>query len=291
MDWDQIRVFLAVVDAGSLCKASEVLSMSQPTVGRYINGLEAATGLSLFMRGRAGMVLSEAGLHLLDPARAMAAQANQFALTAAGSRQNVAGTVRITASTIVATYILPPILCALQDSEPAIEIELVASNTAENLLARDADIAVRMFRPSQNDLITRKVNELSMGIYAARHYVERFGQPLQGADLQQHRLVGYDRDEQILQGMAEFGITASRDMFALRTDDQVAYWECVKAGMGIGFSAHFVAAQCPDLVRLLPEIEIPPLPMWLTAHQALHTNLRIRRTMDFLYEALRQLPL
>lgn len=152
-------------------------------------------------------------------------------------------------------------------------------------------IAVRMFRPTQGDLIACKVNELSLGIFAARRYLEQFGVPSCMAELTHHRLLGYDRDEQIINGMKAFGIGAERSMFTLRTDDQVAYWELLKAGTGIGFAAAFLAREAVDVVRILPEVNIPPLPMWLTVYQELHTSLRIRRVMDFLSEALQPLVL
>ncbi len=291
MDWNLIRIFLTVVDAGSLSKASDMLVMSQPTIGRHISRLESMTGLTLFVRGRSGMELSEAGLNLVEHARAMQLQADQFALKVAGNRQTVAGTVRITASTVVATYLLPPILARLKDAEPDIEIELVASNTVENLLSRDADIAVRMFRPTQGGLIARKVNEMALGIFASRQYLLHYGVPSGMAELAHHRVLGYDRDDRIMVGMKAFGIPAERGMFMLRTDDQVAYWELLKAGAGVGFAAACLARQTVEVVRILPEVDIPPLPMWLTAHQELRTSLRIRRVMDFLSATLQQLDL
>lgn len=286
MDWNLIRTFLAVVDQGSLSGGSEQLGISQPTVGRHINELESSLDLTLFVRGRSGMALSEAGLRLIDDARAMSREAEQFALKAAGSTNTIKGTIRITASEIVSAYILPTILCDLRTAEPDIEIELVANNGADNLLSRDADIAIRMFRPTQNDLITRKVNDMPVAAHASRKYMDVFGCPKSPADLAKHRLIGYDRDELILRSMAALGMPGSRDMFAFRTDNQLVYWQLLKAGAGIGFCANHLAAQIGDVEPILPELAIPALPMWLTSHQELRTNLRIRRCMDFLGEAL-----
>lgn len=291
MDWHLIQVFLSVVEAGSLSQASIRLNVSQPTVGRYIAELEAQLGVSLFNRQRVGMELSSAGLELVDYAKAMAQQAEQFSLKAAGASQSLSGTVRITASQVMATYILPPLLARWQRQEPDIHVEVVASNAVENLLARDADIAIRMFQPTQQELITRKVNELALGVYASTEYLTHYGTPMTFADLLQHRLLGYDRDDQIIKGFAAFGIPVEREFFVVRTDDQVAYWEYVKAGVGIGFGAHFIAKQFKNLQFILPELLMPSLPIWLTAHQELRTNRRIRRVMDFLAEELRLLSL
>jgi DNA-binding transcriptional LysR family regulator len=291
IDWNLIRSFLAVSDSGSLIAAAKAQGVSQPTIGRHIDELEAATGLTLFVRGRGGMILTQAGLSLLEDARGMAAEAQRFSLKAAGRAAEVSGAVRITASDVVSNYILPPILTALKDAEPGIDIELVPSNAVANLLARDADIAIRMVRPLQNDVIATKVNEMAMGTYAHQTYLDAFGEPESIEDFNGHRLVGYDRDMLILNGMAELGIRGDRSHFTFRTDDQVAYWELVKAGAGIGFGAHWIARKTPELRALLPLLPIPALPMWLASHQELKTSLKIRRAMDFLDAELRKLPL
>lgn len=291
MDWQLIQIFLKVAEAGSLSQASSQLNMSQPTVGRYIADLEAQTGMSLFHRKRTGMELSAAGLELVDYARAMAKHAEQFNLKVAGANQTLSGTVRLTASQVVATYLLPSLLAEFHQQEPEIQLEIVASNSVENLLARDADIAIRMFQPTQQELIACKVNELSMGVYASTSYLACYGVPKTLNELLQYRLLGYDRDDAILKGISMFGFKAERELFAVRTDDQVAYWEYVKAGLGIGFGANFIAQQTPTLQRLFPDLPIPALEVWLTAHQELRMNRRIRRVMDFLTERVRGMNL
>ena len=291
MDWNLVRSFLAVADHGALGRAADHLGVSQPTLGRHIDALEASLGLTLFIRGRQGMALTEAGLSIVDDARAMSAEADRLSLKAAGRVQAVRGTVRITASKVVSTYVLPPILSALGRQEPDIEIELVPSDTVENLLSRDADIAVRMIRPTQNDLIARKTNDLGMGTYAHEDYLSHFGAPTTVEELFRHRLVGMDRSNLILDGMAELGIHAQRNSFSMRTDDQVAYFELIRAGAGIGFTAHILAARSPGLRRILPDVAIPSLPIWLASHNELRTSRRIRRAMDFLYEHISALPL
>jgi DNA-binding transcriptional LysR family regulator len=291
MDWNLIKTFLAVARSGTLLSAAEALRLSQPTVGRHIDELEAATGLTLFVRGRRGMALTEAGLSLLEDARAMAREADHFLLRVSGRSTDVSGPVRITASDVVATYLLPPILVALKDAEPGIDIELVPSNTVANLLARDADIAIRMVRPVQNDLIAVKVNDFAIGTHAHESYLARHGEPQSVEDFSGHRMVGYDRDMQILNAMNAMGIPGDRSLFTFRTDDQVTYWEFVKAGAGIGFGSLWLGRQTPGVRRIVPELQIPALPMWLASHQELRTSLKIRRVMDFLREALGAIPL
>ncbi|WP_366655124.1 LysR family transcriptional regulator [Fodinicurvata sp. EGI_FJ10296] len=295
LDWHLIRSFVAVAEAGSLAAAAQRIGISQPSLGRHIDAMEAATGLTLFVRGRDGMRLTEAGMTLIDDARAMAADAERLALKAAGQSADPTGTVRITASQVVATCILPGIIADLVRAEPGIEIELVASNTVENLLSRDADIAVRMARPAQDDLIARKVNDMAIGAFARADYLACHGVPADWPRnwdaLSSHCIVGYDRSDLIVRAMADMGISASRRDFRLRTDDQVVNWELVKAGAGIGFASVFVARQSPGMRRLWPDLPIPALPMWLASHRDLRTSLRIRRVMDFLADALTALPL
>jgi DNA-binding transcriptional LysR family regulator len=194
-DWSHVRAFLAVAEHGSLSAAARALGTSQPTVGRQVHAMEAAAGTAMFERRARGMVLTAAGADLLEPARDMAKAAGQLALRAAGAGSAIGGTVRITASVFSSHHILPPILARVRAAEPEIAIELVASDTTENLLYREADIAVRMYRPRQLDIVTRHIGDLPLGIFGARHYLDRAGRPGSPDDLLSHQFVGYDRNE------------------------------------------------------------------------------------------------
>lgn len=290
-DWNLIKSFLAVIEHETMLRASKALKSSQPTIGRHISELETITGLTLFDRSRNGMRPTDAALSLANQARDMQREADGFAMLATSRDETLSGTVRVTASQIVANFVLPEIIAKFRQTEPGIQIELVSSNHIQNLLSRDADIAVRMAQPTQNDIIARKVNDFSMGAYAHKTYLENRPHPNSVEDLSQHTLLGYDRDNLIIDGMAVHGITMNRNNFGIRTDDQVAYWHLLCAGAGIGFAPQYMATKNKDLKRLFEDLPIAPLPMWLASHHELRTNLRIRRTMDFLYEALSKLPL
>lgn len=290
-DWNHIKSFLAVVEHETLLRAAQSLKVSQPTLGRHITELEETTGLTLFDRGRNGMRPTDAALSLAKQAKDMQREADSFSMLAASRNQALSGTVRITASQIVANYILPEIITKFRQQEPDIQIELVSSNQVQNLLARDADIAVRMTRPSQNDIIARKAADLAMGAYAHQSYLQHAPKLERPEDLVAHTILGYDRDDLIIRGMAKGGINMQRSDFAVRTDDQVAYWHLLLAGAGIGFAAQYLAKDQPQLARLFEQLEIPSLPMWLASHHELKTNLAIRQTMDFLHEQLSALPL
>lgn len=287
LDWNLIRSFVTVAESGSLLAASRKIGVSQPALGRHIDELERQLGLTLFSRGRAGMRLTEAGMALLEDARSIRREVDHLLLRAAGRSESVSGPVRITASQVMATYVLPPMLARLKQAEPGLEVELVADNAIANLLARDADIAIRMARPAQNDLIAQKIGDLALGCFAHRDYVARRGAPAALSDLAAHDLIGYDRVTRILDAMRQFGMTMERSGFAFRTDDEVAQWELVRAGAGVGFAQLAIAASDADLERLLANVPLPRLPLWLAAHQELRTSPRIRRALDFLQTELK----
>ena len=285
-DWNLLQSFIAVADAGSLSGAARSLGGSQPTMGRHIGALEAELGVRLFERTGQGLELTATGTDLLEHAERMAEAAGRLSLSAEGRSEAIAGTIRITASEIVATYILPDILTALRCAEPEIEIELVASDRTENLLQHEADIAVRMYRPTQADIFTRKVGDLKLAMFAAHSYVERRGAPQTFEDFQHHDIVGYDRSDMIIQGFRQAGLDVGRHFFSFRSDNQVVCWRMVVAGYGIGFNQDQIGAAEPRVTRLALDTALPSLPIWLTAHSELKASRRVRRVFDFLAEAL-----
>ncbi|CAN5501673.1 hypothetical protein BH11PSE9_BH11PSE9_14560 [soil metagenome] len=194
--------------------------------------------------------------------------------------------MRITASMVAASYLLPPLLAELQAKEPGIQLELLASNRITNLLRREADIAVRMVRPEQGSLVARKLGSVGIGAYAHERYLQRAGTPRTPADLDRHTLIGYADDTTIERGFAAMGETITRDKFAVRTDDQVAYGMLVAQGAGIGFLAHYTTRHWPGVRRVLPQLAIPSLPCWLAVHREIRSNKVVRRVYDFLAEAL-----
>ena len=285
-DWMLMRSFLAVLDAGSLLGAARRLQQSQPTLGRHIQALEAQLGTALFERTGRGLTPTTAAREIAEPARAMQSAADALQRELSRSNGDVTGTVRLTASQTVATYLLPPLIAKLRKETPEIQIELVASDEVKNLLRREADIALRMVRPEQDSLITRKVASLALGTYASTKYLKNHGAPSEVMDLLDHQLIGYDQDPTILKGFRAFGETVSRENFAFRTDDNIVQWQAVRAGLGIGFVADYLAKTDRTVKRVLPDFQIPDLPVWLTTHREIHGNPRIRRVYDFLADEL-----
>ncbi len=281
LPWHLLQSFAAISAAGSLSAAAQSMGSSQPTLSRHLAQLEERLGARLFFRTPAGLTLTPEGETVQQRAEAMAQAAAELSFTGAATQQ-VSGTVRLTASQIAATYLLPPLLTALQGAHPAITLEVVASDRTENLLRREADLAVRMYRPTQGDLIAKKVAELPLGIFAARSYVAAHGMPERVEDLAAHRLIGYDRSTLLIDGMRAAGVKADRSLFSFRSDDQVVCWSMMRAGLGIGFGLRAVGAADPELVEIPSPLPMGHLPVWLTAHQELRMSPRVRICFDHL---------
>lgn len=285
-DWSLVQSFLSVAETGSLSAAAQALGHSQPTLGRHIRTLEEALAVELFTRHPRGLTLTEAGARLLPEARAM--RQAMTALTTAAEAQSgqIAGTVRIACSVFMAHHMLPPILADLRQAEPDIQLVISASDDSENLLYREADIAIRMYRPRQLDLIARHLGDIEMGCFAARRYLDRAGLPQTAGDLMQHDLIGFDRSTLILDQMRALGFTATESDFALRCDTHTAYWAFIRAGCGIGFTQTLVGRADPAVEELPLGLDIPTLPVWLAAQADVRHIPRVDRIWTALAEAL-----
>lgn len=275
-DWRLVRSFLA----------ARALSSTQPTLGRHIAELEAQLGVLLFERTGRGLLPTPTALQLAAAARAMDSAAHELSRSVSGLEPDISGTVRITASQPVACYLLPPILARMRQALPDVQVELVASNAVSNLLRREADIALRMVQPDQASLVVKRIARITLGAYAHRDYLRRRGTPRQVQDLLAHELVGSDRDETILRGMTGFGLPVTRASFAFRCDDLVAHWQAVRAGLGIGFIADYLAGTDKDVVAVLSMLKVPAIPVWLTVHREIRTSRRIRAVYDFIAQAV-----
>ncbi len=284
---DHIRTFHAVAQHGSLLAASRHLGLTQPSVGRHIDLLEDTLGLRLFTRGREGMRLTPKGADLLSAAGDMMETATEFERVAAGLEEQIAGTVRISANEIFGSLLLPSLLWPFISDHPEIEVELDVSNQASNLLQRDADIAIRLFRPTQNDLVARKIADIPLGLFAHETYLERQGTPPTIGDLKGHVLIGQDRATGLINAYAAAGVTLQPHDFGFRCDNDVAEINAVRAGIGIGPLHIGMASHWSNVRQVLADVPVPPLELWLACHADVRHNKRIRVVMDFLAEALK----
>jgi DNA-binding transcriptional LysR family regulator len=285
-DWALWRSFSAVVANGSLSAAARELGISQPTVGRHIETLEHNLGLALFERTLTGLKPNSAALRIFEPvAKAQAALA-EATMMAEGAQAEYGGTVRITASIMISHYVLPRLLLPIRDRYPGIALEIVPADSTENLLLREADIAIRMFRPTQLELVTRHLGDIPIVPAAHQSYLDRRGTPKTALDLASHDLIGLDRSDLIIAHSQKLGLPLRRDQFVLRTDDQASQWELMRAGLGIGFAQANLLRLTPSMVELTVDLSIPPLEVWLTTHRELFSSHRIRAIYDALAEGL-----
>lgn len=288
ISWDLIRTFQSVAQTGSLSGAARALQLTQPTVGRHIDLLEDTLNLSLFVRSREGMMLTQEGADLITEAQEMEIAAKGFERRAAGLDEDVTGVVRISANEIFGVMILPRILPEFMRDNPGIEVELIVSNSAANLLQRDADVAIRMFRPKQNDLVARKITELPLGLYAHQNYLSEKGTPQTLSDMRSHSFIGMDRDTSLIDTAQMLGENFSINDFAFRSDNILTHVEAIKSSLGIGVTHQGLAASWPDIDQVLPDIHLPSLDLWIASHTEVRHNKRIRLVMDFLGEVLKQ---
>lgn len=286
LSWDLCRSFLAVLDEGSLSAAARRLRLTQPTLGRHVAELEQELGVVLFTRSQTGLDPTDAALELRPHAEAMALAAEALRRTASGEAAEERGSVRITASEIVGTEVLPPILAAFNRLHPRIAIELVVSNRSDDLLRREADIAVRMTPPVQGALLQRHIGSIALGFFARRDYLERNGVPESRDALRSHVLIGFDTETPVVRAAQRLGLIPERAAFALRTDSDIAALQAVRAGFGIGVCQVRLGERDPALIRLLPqEFEID-LETWLAMHEDLKSVRRMRLVFDHLATGL-----
>jgi DNA-binding transcriptional LysR family regulator len=284
--WELYRSFLAVHREGSLSGAARALALTQPTIGRHLDTLEQALGTALFVRSRHGLAPTETAEALLPYAETMASAADALVRAASGRKAEARGTVRITASEVVGAEVLPPILAELRAAHPGLVVELVLSNRTEDLLRRDADIAVRMVRPVQQALIARRIGDIALGLYAHRSYLDRHGTPVSLTELHDHALIGFDQDTPTVRSLRSQGLALTREMFALRTDSDLAKVAAVRAGFGIGVCQEGLARRDPHLVRVLSDEFAYALETWVVMHENLRASRSCRTTFDALVAGL-----
>ncbi|MEZ4237723.1 MAG: LysR family transcriptional regulator [Myxococcota bacterium] len=285
-DWNRARAFLVTAEEGSFSAAGRALGMAQPTVGRQVAALEEELGVALFDRVN-GLSLTPAGIELLEHVRSMGAAATRVSLAATGQATALDGAVCLSASQVNATFLLPPVLAELHALHPGIEIELVATNATSDLRRREADIALRSFRPRQPDLIGRKLREDEAVLYATPAYLARIGNPADPTAFSARgRIIGFDRSDTFRVGMEALGFRLTGDNFRVFTEDQLVQWELAKQGVGAVIMTTFVGDAEPAVVRAVPGMAPFPVPMWLVTHRELQTSRRMRVVFDLLAERL-----
>ena len=287
-DWNKARAFLVTAEEGSLSAAARALGMAQPTLGRQVDGLEQELGIVLFERVGRGLTLTPSGLELLEHVRDMGEAAGRVSMTALGQSQALEGTICISASETYAAVLLPPIIAKLRILEPGIQVEIVVANHASDLRRREADIAIRNFRPTEPDLIAKKIGDAEAILYATPDYIEKIGNPTKPYDLRHADFVNMDRGGMMLKGLNTLGLGLTEANFPLLTESYLVMWELVRQGAAIGILDAHIGDADPVVRRVLPDLKPLVFPIWLVSHRELTTSRRIRRVYDFLAEELRR---
>lgn len=284
-DW--LRTLLAVLREGTLSGAARALGLTQPTVGRHVAALEAQLGQPLFTRSPTGLLPTDAALALRGHAEQMEAAAAALERAACrGGAGEVRGSVRVTASEIVAVEVVVPLLAGLREQHPGLVLELAPSNQLQDLLHREADIAVRMTPPEQGQLIARRIGAIELGLHARPDYLDRHGRPESWAALRRHTLIGFDTVTPFIRaGMPRMG-GLGRDDFALRSDSDLAGLALLRAGAGIGVCQVPLAAREPRLERVMAGQFGWPLDTWVAMHEDLRHSLACRTVFDVLVQGL-----
>jgi DNA-binding transcriptional LysR family regulator len=284
--WELYRTFLEVVRDGSLSGAARKLALTQPTVGRHIDALESTLGFALFTRSQRGLTTTPAALELVPHAETMSAASSALRRAASGETTTDRGTVRITASEIMGCEVLPDILAGFRHQYPEITLELALTNRNEDLLRRDADIAVRMVRPTQKALIARRIGKSPIGLYAHENYVKKFGVPKSIAELNKHGMIGFDRDDRAFRSAGPLAQKISRETFGFRCDSDTAQLAALRAGIGIGGCQRKIAERTPELVPVLAKVIQFELEVWVAMHENLKSTRRIRLLFDWIASGL-----
>jgi DNA-binding transcriptional LysR family regulator len=288
-DWNHIRAFDATASAGSLSAAARRLGLTQPTLSRQVAALEAELGVLLFERVGRKLVLTQTGLELLDHVRAMGEAAQSVALAATGRVQAISGRVSISATDGYAAYILPGIVQRIRAEAPEITVAIISSNALSNLRHREADIAIRHVRPTEQELTGHHLGDTEARFYASRDWVTRNGLPRTPSDLAGPALLGIDDTEIYVGYLRAIGIPMAADAFRLVSENSVVIWEMVRRGLGVAAMLREIAERTPGIVQLLPDLQLITVPVWLVTHRELNTSRRIRVVHDILREELTDL--
>lgn len=287
INWDDQRIFLAVLEEGSLSGAARRLGLSHPTVRSRIEALEADLGTLLFTRSMTGLTPTEAAEALREPARAMATASEVFVRRASAPEGAIAGAVRLSVPEFMGIEVVPAMLEPLRIAHPSIRIELSLSNLPADLMAQEVDLAVRAMEPKQKGLVARKVANIPLGFFASKAYVARRGQPLDPDQLAAHDIIGPDRNLTDLALAGPFAESFDPTRLVLRTDSHPAQLAAARAGLGIALAQVPVGNADPDLTRILPDFSPGDIHTWIVTHENLARVPRVRAVFDALVAGFR----
>ncbi len=285
-DWKHAYAFLVTAETGSFSAAARLLGLTQPTLGRQVSALEQALGITLFERVSGGIELTPNGYDLLDHVKMMKSAADALALSASGRMEAIEGEVCITATEIIAAYILPDIVRKIRLEAPNLKITVVASNETSDLIRREADIAIRAFEPTEPDLISRKIKNMNVRLYASRKYLSGVKNRNKPEDLSDCDFLGFGALDSVISELRQVGFDLRHENFPIVVKNHMAQWEYVRQGLGIGFMLENIGDSDPLVDRVLPNMEPFVGESWLVVHKELKTSRKLRLVFDALADEL-----
>lgn len=287
-DWNRARAFLVAAETGSFASAARRLGVAQPTIGRQIAALERELGVTLFHRAGHGASLTEAGVELIEPLRAMADAAHEVALAATGAAGALEGPVRLTASEMICAHLLPPVIRRIRLAHPGISLEIIATQEVRDLRRGDADLAIRNVAPADPELVARRLPDGEGGLYASPAYLDALG-PLRGIeDLARVDLLAFDTGPSMSDFLRRLGVSGAPAPTRIACANHQVLWAMCRAGLGATVNMTSIGDADPGVRRVPVDLPRIPVPMWLVSHRALRTSRRLRAVADALIEALDQ---
>ncbi|MDA0319123.1 MAG: LysR family transcriptional regulator [Proteobacteria bacterium] len=283
MDWDKLRIFHAVADAGSLTHAGDTLHLSQSAVSRQIRALEESLNTVLFHRHARGLILTEQGELLFDATKTMNKRIDAAAARIRDSEEEVFGELRVTTTTGIGTIWLAPRLYKLYETYPDLKIDLMMEERVLDLPMREADVAIRMKEPSQADLIRKRLMFVRIGLYATREYIARHGAPETLDDMKNHRLIFQNpRSPQVLAGQNLVRELMTHEIGStLTVNNYFGVLQAAIHNLGIGMLPDYVTHAIDTMVRVLPDVESMEVPVYLAYPEELRHSKRIEAFRDF----------
>ena len=279
-DWNRVRALLVTAETGSYSAAAEALRLSQPTVGRQIAALEAELDVTLVEREGRGIALTPTGLALVEHARRMGAAAHDLALVASGRSDSLEGVVTLTASDSVCVYLLAPLFAEVRRRYPGILLDVVATTRAADLRHREADIAIRNYRPEDPELVASRLPDETGGMYATPGYLDSVGRPGLNDDLSGVSFIGFNRESDFVAGMGHLGVGFDAAQVVLASENHLFQWEMACRGLGVAVTMQCIGDADPRVERAFPDLAPIPVPMWLVSHRAVRTSRRVRAVYD-----------
>ena len=283
MDWDKLRIFHAVADAGSLTHAGDTLHLSQSAVSRQIRALEESLNTTLFHRHARGLILTEQGELLFDATVAMTKRLDAAAARIRDSEEEVFGELRVTTTTGFGSLWLAPRLSKLYDLYPDLTIDLMLEEKVLDLPMREADVAIRMKEPSQADLVRKRLMNIRMRLYASPEYIAKHGMPERIEDISKHRLICQNpRSAQVASGLALVQRLMTYNVNSMLTvNNYFGVLQSVIHGLGIGMLPDYSAQDLRSVIRVLPDVESVEVPVYLAYPEELRQSKRIAAFRDF----------